>query len=119
MHVSGLKFEVDASIPSPVLTDENGLYAGVDDTARRVSNAQILNKEGTYEPIDLNRAYTIAGFNYHLMDGGGQGILNGANIIASDMGQDIEILSLYVQQYLKGKIDRRYANTEGRIRITP
>ena len=119
MHVSGIKFEVYASIPSPIFTDENGLYAGVDDTARRVSNAQILNKEGTYEPIDLNRTYTIAGFNFHLLDGGGQGILNGANIIASDMGQDIEILSLYVQQYLKGKIDRRYANTEGRIRITP
>ena len=119
MHVSGMKFEVDASIPSPAFTDENGIYAGVGDADRRISNVQILNKEGAYEPIDLNRTYTIAGFNFHLLDGGGQGILNGANIIASDMGQDIEILSLYVQQYLKGKIDRRYANTEGRIRITP
>jgi len=118
MHVSGIKFEVDASIPSPIFTDENGLYAGVDNTARRVSNAQILNKEGTYEPIDLNRAYTIAGFNYHLMDGGGQGILNGANIIASDMGQDIEILSTYMQQNLGGKIDQKYAKTEGRDLIT-
>ena len=118
LHVSGMKFEADASIPSPVYTDGNGLYAGVDDTGRRVSNAQILNKEGTYEPIDLNRTYTIAGFNYHLVDGGGLGILNGANIIASDMGQDIEILSIYVQQYLEGKISQRYADTEGRIRIT-
>lgn len=118
MHVSGMKFEADTSIPSPAFTDENGLYAGVDDTGRRVSNVQILNKEGIYEPIDLNRTYTIAGFNYHLVDGGGQGILNGANIIASDMGQDIEILTIYVQQYLEGKIDRRYAGTEGRIIIT-
>jgi len=116
MHVSGLKFEVDASIPSPVFTDENGLYTGVADTARRISNTQILNKEGIYEPIDPNRTYTIAGFNYHLVDGGGQGILNGANIIASDMGQDIEILSIYMQQHLGGKIDRRYANTEGRLK---
>lgn len=118
MHVSGMKFEVDASIPSPVFTDENGLFAGVDDTGRRVSNIQILNKEGTYEPIDLNRNYTISGFNYHLVDGGGQGILGGANIIASDMGQDIEILSIYMQQYLGGRIDQRYADTEGRIHIT-
>lgn len=118
LHVSGMKFEADASIPSPVYTDGNGLFVGVDDTGRRVSNAQILNKEGTYEPIDLNRTYTIAGFNYHLVDGGGLGILNGANIIASDMGQDIEILSIYVQQYLEGKISQRYADTEGRIRIT-
>ena len=117
MHVSGLKFEVDASITSPVLTDENGLYAGVDNTNRRVSNIQILNHEGAYEPIDLTRTYTIAGFNYHLVDGGGQGILNGANILAPDMGQDIEILSIYMQQYLGGTIDRRYAETEGRIRI--
>lgn len=43
------------------------------DTDRRV-----LNHEGAYEPIDLTRTYTIAGFNYHLVDGGGQGILNGA-----------------------------------------
>ena len=118
MHVSGMKFEVNSSIPSPVFTDENGIYAGVYDTGRRVSNIQILNKEGSYEPIDLNRTYTIAGFNYHLVDGGGQGILSGANIIASDMGQDIEILTIYMQQYLEGKIDRKYANTEGRILIT-
>lgn len=118
MHVSGLKFEVDASIPSPVSTDENGLYAEVGDTDRRVSNIQILNHEGTYEPIDLTRTYTIAGFNYHLVDGGGQGILNGASILASDMGQDIEILSIYMQQYLGGTIDRRYTETEGRILIT-
>ena len=44
--------------------------------------------------------------------------MNGANIIASDMGQDIEILSIYMQQYLEGKIDQRYAETEGRILIT-
>ena len=118
MHVSGMKFEVNSSIPSPVFTDENGIYAGVYDTGRRVSNIQILNKEGSYEPIDLNRTYTIAGFNYHLVDGGGQGILSGANIIASDMGQDIEILTIYMQQYLGSKIDRKYANTEGRILIT-
>lgn len=118
LHVSGLKFEVNAFIPSPVFTDEIGLYVGVDDTGRRVSNIQILNKEGTYEPIDLNRIYTIAGFNYHLVDGGGNGILNGADIIASDMGQDIEILSIYMQQYLHGIIDQRYAEAEGRIRIT-
>ena len=60
----------------------------------------------------------VAGFNYHLLDGGGQGILSGANIIASDMGQDIEILTIYMQQYLGSKIDRKYANTEGRILIT-
>lgn len=118
MHVSGLKFEVDASIPSPIFTDENELYTGIDDTDRRVSNIQILNEEGVYEPIDLNRNYTIGGFNYHLVDGGGKGILKGANIIASDMGQDIEILSTYMQQYLDGIIDQRYTKTEERILIT-
>lgn len=118
MHVSGLKFEVDASIPSPVLTDENGLFVGVGNNSRRVSNVQILNKEGNYEPIEINHTYTIAGFNYHLEDGGGQGILNGANLIASDMGQDIEILSIYMQQYLEGTIDQKYAQPEGRILIT-
>lgn len=118
MHISGIKFEADTSIPSPVFTDENGIYAGVNDTDRRVSNVHILNKVGIYEPIDLNRTYTIAGFNYHLLDGGGQGILNGTNIIASDMGQDIEILSIYMKQYLGGTIDQRYADTEGRILIS-
>ena len=118
LHVSGMKFEIDASIPTPVFTDKNGVYAGIDDTSRRVSNIQVLNKEGNYEPIDLNRTYTIAGFNFHLVDGGGQGILNGTSIIASDMGQDIEILSIYMQQYLGGVIDQRYADTEKRILIT-
>lgn len=118
MQVSGMKFEVNASIPSPVLMDGNGLFIGVQNAPRRISNLQILNDNNEYELVDPNREYTVSGFSYHLVEGGGQGILSGASIIGADMGQDIEILSVYMQQHLNGIIGHAYATTEGRISIT-
>ena len=79
MQVSGMKFEVDASVPSPVVLDEVELFSHVADAPRRVGGLQILDKEsGEYLPVDLDKRYTLASFSYLLKDLGGFGIFRGS-----------------------------------------
>lgn len=119
LHVSGLRFEVNSSIASPVLIDADGVFAGVGNAERRVSNVQVLNQQsGKYEPIMADKEYSVAGVNYLLVEGSGQGILSSAKVVNPDMGTDIEIHSIYIQQHLKGRIGKQYGATEGRILIT-
>ena len=67
-----MKFEVDASIPSPVVFDvENDIYSHVGNGERRVSNLQIIDSEtGDYSPVDLGCTYTLASVNYLLVNWG-------------------------------------------------
>ena len=51
-QVSGMRFEYDSSIPSPVVYNANHDFDGVNGE-RRVKKVEILNKEtGKYEPLD-------------------------------------------------------------------
>ncbi len=116
MQVSGLKFEVDASVPSPVVTDKEDLFLHVADGPRRVSNLQILDKEsGEYLPVDLEKRYTLASFNFLLKDLGGAGIFRYAELEEDYLGQDVEVLAFYIEKLLGGRIERKYAELEGRI----
>ena len=118
MQVSGVKFEVDTSIPSSVLIDENQLFAGVGEGPRRVRNVQILDKDsGTYQPVNLNRTYTLAAFDYLLKEYGCSGAFRYVTLKDDNLGQDVEVLASYLTDILKGRIGKEYEGTEGRIRI--
>ena len=118
MQVSGVKFVVDASVPSPVLVDEHHLFAGVGEGKRRVSQVQIWDKASRqYLPVDLNRTYTLASFDYQIKNLGCAGIFRYATLLEEHLPQDIEVLATYVRQVLRGRIGRAYQSTEGRITI--
>lgn len=116
LQVSGMKFEVDASIPSPVVFDvDNDLYSHVGDGERRVSDLQILDDEtGEYIPVDLSRNYTIASIDYLVIELGSSEILRAAEPQDVYWTNDLEALIYYIDR-LGGKIDSRYENVEGRI----
>ena len=116
MQVSGMTFEVDASVPSPVVLDEQGLFSHVEGDERRVSNLRILDKDsGAYQPIDLEKRYTLASFDYQLKELGSAGIFRYAELKDDNLGQDVEVLSTYIQQTLGGRIGMSYGVAEGRI----
>ena len=118
MQVSGMKFEVDTSVPSLVVLDENGLFSHVGEGSRRVGNLRILDREtGEYMPVDLERSYTLASFNFQLKDLGSAGIFRYATLKEDNLAQDVEVLSIYVEQMLAGRIGNQYAGVEGRICI--
>ena len=116
MQVSGMKFEVDASVPSPVVLDEAELFSHVADAPRRVGGLQILDKEsGEYLPVDLDKRYTLASFSFLLKDLGGFGIFRYAELQEDNLGQDVEVLASYIETVLNGRIGKGYSEPEGRI----
>lgn len=119
LQVSGMKFDVNPNIPSPVVMDfENDLFSHVGDGERRVSNLQILDTESdTYQDVDLNHTYTIASFDYLILEFGNSGILRYADPIDTYFGTDLETLIFYIQNTLDNVIGSEYADVEGRINI--
>jgi hypothetical protein len=116
--MSGLTFSVDKSIPTSVKVDENGFFTGVDGEYR-VHNVKVLTENGTYEPLDLEATYTLAGFNYFLVEyGGGMSMFRDAKIIDAEGTLDVEVIELFITDRLNGVIGEEYAKPQGRITFT-
>lgn len=117
-QVSGLKFTVDTSVESSVVIDENEMFVSVGDT-RRVKDVFVLNEAGEYEPLDVNKVYTLASHNYLLKEGGSGCPMFMDNTFLMDEGMaDYQILITFMQEALGGKVDARYGQTEGRINVS-
>lgn len=108
-HLSGITFSVDARIPSSVVIDEYEEFVSVDGEYR-VHDIQIFDPEtGNYEPMDLNKTYTISAFGYFLNEyGSGMKMLENATILQDDGMLDVEALDLYISEVLNGVIGADY-----------
>lgn len=114
--VSGLKYSIDTSIPSSVVTDANGEFVKIDG-ARRVKDVQVF-KDGKYSDIDPSAEYTIASHNFLLSDGGdGMTMFVNDEAIESEELFDYEIVINYIVDVCKGKLMDKYSSPEGRITI--
>ena len=116
-QVSGLKFEYDSSIPSPVVYDADHSFAGVNGE-RRVKKVEILNKEtGKYEPLDPKKTYTFAASSYVAIDhGDGFAMMSRCSSI-QDLGiLDTDIIQNFLENYKNKHVGAEYAGTEGRIK---
>lgn len=103
-HVSGLSFSVNT------LGEANS----------RVYNVEVLNSEsGKYEPLALDKTYTVASNNFILLENGdGMTMFEGADVVSDTGILDVEILERYVVHHLGGVIDDRYAQANGHITFT-
>lgn len=113
LHVSGLTYTVDATIPSPVILDENESFVSVEEgKQRRVSNVMMGD-----EPLDSNKEYTVASIDYLLFEGGsGMTMFKDSEIIAQGAMIDNRALIEYLDHL--GTIGEEYANPAGSGRIT-
>lgn len=118
LQVSGLRFEVNASVPSPVVFDvANDMYSYVGNGERRVSNLQILDSEtAEYFPVDLGCVYTVTSVDYLLTELGCSGILRYAEPDNTYWTTDTEVIINYIEK-LGGVIGSEYEDVEGRITI--
>ena len=115
LQVSGLTYEIDASIPSSCQEDVNGFFTVVSGE-RRVSNVMVGD-----QPIDPEGYYLVAGANYTLLNNGdGNTAFDGAEVVAESVGLDYEVLIEYIEDYLGGDLAELYADPygNGRIKIT-
>lgn len=115
-HLAGVVFSLNTKIPSSVITNENGEFQGVSGEYR-VYDIKIFNREtGAYEPIILDKEYTIAAANYYLLDyGSGMTMFKDVRILSNEGMLDVEALEQYIVQELKGKIGQEYADVEANI----
>ncbi|MBQ9348897.1 MAG: bifunctional metallophosphatase/5'-nucleotidase [Oscillibacter sp.] len=127
LHVSGLKYEINISIPDTTQSDENGIWTGGPTGEYRVSNVQVKNRTtGEYEPLELKKHYAVGGINYTLRNlGDGFAMFTGENIV-DGVAVDYMALQEYVQSFPVDsttgvptlKAGMGYDAPEGRIVIT-
>ncbi|WP_305768653.1 bifunctional metallophosphatase/5'-nucleotidase [Candidatus Epulonipiscium viviparus] len=113
LHVSGMTYAIDTTIPSSVVTDSKGAFVEVAG-AYRVKDVIIGG-----EPLDLDKEYSVASHNYLLLEAGdGMSMFLGAPILKDKFKVDNEVLIDYIQNDLGGTITEKYANPYGEGRIT-
>lgn len=112
LHVSGMRYTIDPSIPSTVKLDAKGRFIGVSGK-RRVKDVIIGGK-----PLDPREDYRIAGSTYLLKDGGnGMTMFEKSYLLRDGDLSDIETLVHLFRRH-KGIIGRGYEKEEGSGRIT-
>ena len=91
LHVAGMSFEIDVSVPSGCVADDDGMCIDIKGE-RRVKNAMVGE-----EPIDPGRIYKIAGADYVLLTNGGvQTAFDDAKVIQDDFMIDSQALIEYL-----------------------
>ncbi len=128
LHVSGMRFTVDLTIPSTVQMDEKGIWIGGPTGEYRVKDIQIYNRETEkFEHIDLTAKYNLAGYNYTLRnDGDGFAMFKGAENVLDYVAEDYLVLAQYIQSFPVDEStglptigeDSGYADINGQGRIT-
>ena len=99
LHVSGITYEIDISVPSTVQADEKGVWIGGPTGEYRVKNVKIL-QDGAYVDLDLNAKYNLAGYNYTLRDlGDGFAMFDGAVNVLDYVMEDYMVLANYIKSF--------------------
>ncbi len=113
-QVSGITFEYDSEIESPVIQDESKMFAGVDDTKeRRVRNVKVGG-----EPLDPEKIYTLASHDYQLLNNGdGYTMFDGCKVLQESVKLDNQVLIDYITQTLGGVVGEGYDQPYGQGRI--
>ena len=114
LQVSGLSYEINTTIPSSVVLDDNKMFVKVAGEYR-VQNVKVGNA-----PLDLKKTYKLASHNYMLKSAGdGYTMFQDNKLLADEVELDNQVLIKYITNTLKGTItsDSIYANTYGNGRI--
>lgn len=115
LHTSGLRYTINATIPTSVHLDENGMCDSIGVT-RRVSGVEV-EKDGVWMPIDTNAVYTVGGQNYMLVCGGGSGMFNGTEEVPTEHMPDVDALVKYIQILGDTIRANQYGMTQQRLKI--
>ena len=106
IHVAGIKYSINTSIESSINLDEQGIFVSGPSGEYRVHDIEVYNKEtGVYEPLDVNKEYTIAGINYVLRNsGGGMTMFEDCEAVVDYVSEDYVILAEYISAFSDSKI---------------
>ena len=100
LQVAGARYTIHPMIPNTVQTNDKNVWTGSAATPR-VSNVEIYDKTtGTYQPLDPNATYALAGMNYTLRNlGDGFAMFDGATLIIDYVSEDYLVMSSYAAMF--------------------
>ena len=121
LHVSGVTYEIHSYIPSTVQANDKAVWIGGPTGEYRVKNVTIGG-----EPLDLNKTYKMAGYNYTLRDlGDGFAMFDGGVAIKDYVMEDYMVLANYAKSFPEATIKAdnsplgaNYGDINGEGRIT-
>lgn len=114
--MSGIKFTINTSKKANIeVDDKNNLVSIIGN--RRISDV-LIEENGNYVPVELDKTYTLASIDYVLKNGGSgtELFLKNHNIIMDNVSLDYEALIYYLRDVLNGDISK-YKEVDNRIKI--
>jgi len=113
MHVSGLRFQFDPSVPSPVIFNLDGIVDSIG-AERRVSHVEIW-RDTAWMPVAMDSTYTVGGQNYTLLCGGTEGLFQGAVPVKIEQTMDVDMLIEYIHQIGDTIRMAQYGESQARV----
>ena len=106
LQVSGITFKINTAVENTVQSDDKGVWVGGPTGEYRVHDVKVYNKEtNSWDALDLNARYNLAGTNYTLRDlGDGFAMFDGAVNVLDYVMEDYMVLANYVQGFEGGVV---------------
>ena len=109
LHVAGMTYTVDTSIPTPVKVDDRNILIGIEGE-RRIKDAKING-----EPVDPEKLYKVVSISYVLTALGDGHVFKGARLIEPDYATASDSFAKYIRTF--ERLPERYAQGEGRMTV--
>ena len=106
MQASGVRYGIDMTIPNTIQIDEKNVWVGGPTGDYRVRDVEVYDKDTqSWQPLDLDATYNLAGYNYTLRNSGdGFAMFQGAGVVQDRVALDYMILADYVQAFENGEV---------------
>ena len=106
LHIAGMKYDLDLSVPSSVKVDDKGMFVSVNGEYR-VKNLKIYSRQSkTYEDLDENKDYLVSGINYILKNAGnGLSMFLDSENVVDYLAEDYMVLSEYMKAFENATIN--------------
>ena len=106
MHAAGMRYKIDATIPSAVQANSEKLWTG-NSGPYRVSDVKEKDKKSAaYVPLDMEKTYAVAGLSFTLREmGDGFAMFENVKAIKNYAGEDFIIAANYAKAFANGGTD--------------
>lgn len=101
LHPAGMRYSISSSVESTLSISQEGLFEGSPSGEYKVYDIEVYNKEThEYEPIDLEKTYSLAGINYTLRNSGdGMAMFSDSKLQLDYITEDYLCLAEYLKAF--------------------
>ena len=109
LQVSGITYEIHTDMEPNCIVNEDRMWVGPAGIPYRVQNVMVMDRETrSYQPLDLERTYTLASHNYMLKNQGDGFAMFGTqnvNILQDSVMLDNAVLINYIESMAGGDVE--------------